>query len=71
MAFDEQQRSVARAIQGTAHNEAPVTHESSPVTRENAAHESAPSDSWQRFNQTRGNNDVRGNNVVRLTLLRQ
>jgi hypothetical protein len=71
--FDEQQRAVSRAIEGSFHNNAPVSRESSgargtfgargnaPVSRENLRG-NVPADSWQRFNQTRGN-EIRGGEI--------
>ena len=47
---------VARENAPATRENAPVARENAPVTRENGIvrHESAPSDSWQRFNQARG-----------------
>jgi hypothetical protein len=69
--FDEQQRAVSRAIESNGRSNAPVSRENSAASRENSAvshenpatHENAPSDSWQRFNQARGN-ETRGNSIA-------
>jgi hypothetical protein len=77
MSFDSQQRSVARAIESSAHNNAPVSRDNAGArnvtgTHQNASHfassagrsgfgsdasreQRAPSASWSRFSQARGN----------------
>ncbi len=67
MSFDEQQRSVSRAIQSYGRNNAPVSRSNERFTNDrmnndratmDRGRESAPSTSWQRFSQDR-NNDAR------------
>ncbi len=60
--FEQQQRAVSRAIGTASHQEAPISHAGTPARAiEPARHDTAPAmrnnaptQSWQRFNQDRG-----------------
>ncbi|MGA8100041.1 MAG: DUF6600 domain-containing protein [Candidatus Cybelea sp.] len=73
--FDEQQRSVSRAIE-SSHNNAPVSRDNATLSHgadtarrdgapsTTARHESGPSDSWQRFDQGRGEQSGRNGAIT-------
>jgi FecR protein len=73
--FDEQQRSVSRAIESN-HNNAPVSRDNATLSRgadaarregvpaTTARHESGPSGSWQRFDQAHGDQSGRNGAIT-------
>lgn len=75
MPFDQQQKAVSRALQGSTHNNAPVSRENGSLDRNGSLDHNGSldrnggelsrgtPDSWQRFNQARGM-EGRGNAVA-------